>query len=196
MNKPILTLLAGLTLSSVAYAQRSNDFDEQYRVLSERNMFLRERRAPRRNEPNRDTRPTVDTTPAGVARAYVLRGVAIEDDELHAYLENTRNSEITRVAPGDALSGGRVVQIVIDAIAFEFEGKTAWVEIGQNMFGSRVAAGPTQGRGEGRQDNDRQGNAPAADGVPTLPSGGPLPPGGGTLEERMKARRAQQRGGK
>lgn len=188
MKNRLLTFLAGVTLSSAAFAQQSDrDFNRTYGVLGDRNMFLRERPAPQPPRPNANRRPQPDS-PEVISRAFVLRGVTIEDEELHAYLENARNGEVARVSPGDRLSGGRVVQIAIDAIAYEVDGRVTWIEVGQNLAGARSAAVPPAGATTLPSDG-----APGF-GAPMSPMPSTLPPGGGTLEERMKARRAQQRG--
>ena len=179
----IATAVIGTMAAPLFAQERSGNYNDAYGVLSDRNMFMRERHKPRVRDPRPST-PRPDTTsPQAVERSIVLRGVAIENDELHAYLENTRTSTPIRVAPGDSLASGHVVEIAIDAIAYEVDGRAIWVEIGQNLSGARMsaemiaAAMPT--------------TAPSTDGAPSTPS-----PSGSSLEERMKQRRLQQRGGK
>lgn len=182
MKHVFLTLLTIVGLAAPGFAQQNTgNYNDTYGVLSERNMFNRERHKPRPYTPRSNTRPDT-TSPQAIERSIVLRGVAIEDDELHAYLENTRTNTLIRVAPGDALASGHVPEIAIDAIAYQVEGRISWVEIGQNLSGARTAAEP-------------QTAGPAADSsaatAPSAPS-----PSGSSLEERMKLRRMQQKGGK
>ena len=206
MNRTRLTLVAtGIIAPLILAAEQKSpttkpDFNSTYGVVSERNMFLRERRAPRPANTNRNTTPREDTnSPQARERQMVLRGVTIEDNELHAYLENTRDNQIVRVAPGDKLVNGTVVEIAIDAIAYSVDTKTAWIEVGQNLAGVHTAAGP------GTDSNNRGGdrNGPPSQSAGGSSSGGtpaapptPLPAEGGSIEERMKARRAAERGGK
>ena len=181
MRSVRLGLIIAVGVASVCHAQQAkNGFDSTYGLLSERNMFSRERHKPRPANDRRNDRPPVDTTsPQAVERAFVLRGVAIEDEVLHAYLENTRTNAVVRVVPGDTLASGTVSGIAIDAIEYAADGRRAWIEVGQNLSGVRAA--PT--------------TAPSLS-SPTDSTSAPLPPGGGTLEERMKQRRLQQRGGR
>ncbi|MGN6507629.1 MAG: hypothetical protein ACTHM6_18890 [Tepidisphaeraceae bacterium] len=115
---------------------------DDFTVLSERNMFMRDRPRPRvyeRRTPS--SRPTERyDTPEAIERYTVLRGVVIEDNELHAYVENTHTGVVRKLATGDTIGGGRVADIAIDAVQFENDGRFAWVEIGQNLRGARVEA--------------------------------------------------------
>ena len=195
MSRVTFALLASGLIASIGVGADSKspttkpDFGTTYGVLSERNMFLKERKAPRPSGSDRpQARPPRDeNSPQARERQMVLRGVAIEDNELHAYIENTRNNQIVRVAPGDKLVNGNVVDIAIDAIAYSTEGKTAWIEIGQNLAGVHTAAAPGT-------DGDAPSSQPS--GGPSIGPAAPLPTEGGSLEERMKARRAKERGGK
>lgn len=199
MSRTVLTLLASGAVVSIAMAADTKspttkpDFRTTYGVLTERNMFLKERRAPRPPGSDRpQTRtPRDDDSPQARERQTVLRGVAIEDNELHAYLENTRNNQIIRVSPGDKLVNGNVVEIAIDAIAYSSDGKTAWIDIGQNLAGVHTAAAPGT--------DSASGSGGSSAGTSGAPSAGPsatLPADGGSLEERMRARRAKERGGR
>lgn len=197
MIRTTLVAMAALTASLALAAEQKSpttkpDFGATYGVLAERNMFLKERKAPRppgSSDRTRSTGPREDpNSPQARERQMVLRGVAIEENELHAYLENTRNNQIVRVAPGDKLANGTVADIAIDAIAYAADGKTAWVEIGQNLAGVHTAAGLATG-GDGSPTTQGGGGSTAA-------SSTPLPAEGGSLEERMRARRARERGGR
>jgi hypothetical protein len=181
-------------------------------------MFMRNRPRPRVRENRPISRPDT-TSPQAIERSIVLRGVAIEDNELHAYLENSRTGQRFRVAPGDTLASGRVFEIAIDAIAYEADGRTAWIEIGQNLSGGRAEASISsrsgrsvsggygnnwRGNNGGVNNGDSNGNAnPAAqppddvaatEGMPPEEPASPSP-SASSLEERMKQRRLQQRGG-
>ncbi|MDB5326314.1 MAG: hypothetical protein JWM57_1883 [Phycisphaerales bacterium] len=179
----IAAAIIGASATPLFAQEKTGNYNDTYGVLSSRNMFLRERHKPYVREP-RTSSPRPDTTsPQAIEKAIVLRGVAIENDELHAYLENTRTSKLIRVAPGDSIASGHIVEIAIDAIAYEVEGRAIWVEIGQNLSGARMSAEMIAA--------STPTTSPSADGAPTTPS-----PSGSSLEERMKLRRMQQRGGK
>lgn len=118
-----------------------DDFASHFGVLADRNIFVKSRTPPVR----RDDRPAPATAPARVPTAeesLVLRGVVIEDDAggsgiLRAYFEDQRTRTLVRVTAGDALAKGHVVDVSIDAIAFENQGSIVWVRIGDNLLGER-----------------------------------------------------------
>lgn len=176
--KSLIITVVTLGTSAASLAAQPASFSDTYGVLNSMNMFLRDRQPPRTREP-RPRSPSVNwNDPAVVERTVVLRGVTIEDDGAHAYAENTHTGQILRLSVGDAIANGKVGDIAIDAIAYEVNGKSAWVNVGQNLSGARMADGAPASQ-------------PAQTYTPTKP-GAPaaLPPGGGSLEERMKARRA------
>lgn len=179
----IAAAVIGAMAAPLLAQEKTGNYSDNYGVLKDRNMFLRERHKPYIREPRTSSpRPDI-TSPQAIERSTVLRGVTIENDELHAYLENTRTSTPIRVAPGDSLASGHVVEIAIDAIAYEVDGRTTWVEIGQNLSGARMSAEMIAA--------STPTTAPSTDVAPSTPS-----PSGSSLEERMKQRRLQQRGGK
>lgn len=180
MKALIFSVAAITAIASPLFAQsNSGSYQDQYGLLSERNMFNRDRPRPRVRDNSRPISRPDTTSPQAVERAIVLRGVAIEDNELHAYLENSRTGQRFRVAPGDTLASGRVAEIAIDAVAYEVDGRTAWIEIGQNLSGIRNAETP-----------------PVVSGSSAIPGTEPSTPSpsASSLEERMKQRRLQQRG--
>lgn len=166
----LTTALLFLPLCGLA-ADKPDDFS----VLSERNMFLKNRQPPPDPSHPRRVPTTEESRPIDPpAKSIVLRGVVIEDSELHAYVEDTRSGDITRLAPGDAVGDGHVASIAIDAISYEENGRTQWIDIGQNLFGSQVAATtqPTTG--------------PSGDSSATTV---PANPQLSALEQRMRDRR-------
>ena len=160
-------------------ADRADDFA----ILSQKNIFMRDRQPPPdpsrwASRPHETPRPYVPDPPA---KSFVLRGVVIEDNELHAYIENTRTGDVTRLVPGDAVADGHCVGIALDAIAYEQKGNVQWIDIGQNLLGSTVAAPPPT-------------TAPA--GSTTAPSTGPSSSGTtasdpalSSIEQRLRERR-------
>jgi hypothetical protein len=187
--------------ASLAIAQRSRDatpttapsaaredFASQFGVLADRNIFVKSRTPPVR----RDDRPAPSTSPARVPTAeesLVLRGVVIEDDAsgaagqagasvLRAYFEDQRTRTLTRVTAGDALAKGHVVDVSIDAIAFENQGNIVWVRIGDNLLGERS------------NNSGNAGNAGTSS-TTTSPSDGTGTPSAplSEVERRMRERR-------
>ncbi len=164
--------------------------DDPYAVLVERNMFLRDRPRPRATstQPSSSTQPA-DAMPDTPERRFVLRGVAIENDEWRAYFENIRTGEGLRVRPGDPIGSGHIAQIDIDAVAYAgTDGTMTWIDVGQNLNGIRdthsapSSAGPTTR------------SASSATGV-AGPTSAPTDPALLSIEERMRQRNQRQRGG-
>ena len=145
---PFRGVVAGvLFFASLASAQspttQPKSFDA-YNVIAQRNIFVRDRVRP--PEPGRSReRPTSRPADAPLTpqQAYVLRGIVLEEDDLRAYFEDKRTSEITRVATGALLADGRVAEILIDAVRFQnaAAGTMTWVEIGHDLTGTASASG-------------------------------------------------------
>jgi len=177
-----LSFVLPVVWAGLGSAQQSGSregYRDRYGVLSERNIFMRER--------GRRFRPEPSSRPSSSRRAedsYVLRGVVFEDGAYHAYVENLDRSAMLRLAVGEAVADGKIVQIELDSVEYEQAGRRTRVEIGRSLTGGQVAY-PT--------------SAPESSGSTTQPSAGPLLNPNDpnlTLEQRMKLRRQQQMGGK
>ncbi|MGC4034214.1 MAG: hypothetical protein QM754_21250 [Tepidisphaeraceae bacterium] len=195
MKHALLAAIAVMTLTGVSLAQNNNgstsrqSFDKEYSDVVQRNPFLRERHAPRPPGDNGGRRRPTSDTPTRNQSNFTLRGVAIEDDELHAYFEPRRGGEMRRLAPGDTFENGRIVGIAIDAVAYEFQGQTIWIEIGQDLSGAKSSAvASSSGSSDATPPSDGS-TQPAA-----KPTDNSLPAEGGSLAERMRARARAQRG--
>lgn len=150
-------------------------------VIVERNMFMRDR--VRRNVNGMTTRPstTQSTDPALLVpeKKFILRGVVYEDDTFHAYFENTQSSEMVQASVGTRLARGTVIGLTLDAVVFENDGIVLTVDIGDDLTGARVGPAVASSTSAGGSSASSQ---PA----------GVVP---GSIEERMRARRARQTGG-
>jgi len=109
---------------------------DRYRVLSERNIFLRNRSAPRR-ERSGGSPPSA----APSAREYhVLTGVLQLAEDGIAFFEDTRTRETVRVAPGDKLGGGTVTLITLTGLTYERDGAARTIVVGEDLAGVAVTA--------------------------------------------------------
>jgi hypothetical protein len=158
-------------------------FNEQYGIITERNIFMRDRRVRERNDFRGPSRP-----PLTPEQTFVLTGVVIEDDEYHAYLEDISRRTIQKMTVGSELARGKIVDMDIDAIAYESNGKVTWVLVGSNLTGSSVGS-----------VSDERVNAAlwsGGGGVTSAPApGAPLPDANNpnlTTEEKMRLRRAME----
>lgn len=184
-------LLAVLLLPLVATAQRPPDsqpsrresFSERYGVISERNIFLRDRsrRSFGRGDPS--SRPP-SPPPRQAEQMYVLTGVVLEEGEFRAYFENVENNSVLKLRVGDSIARGVVSQIEIDAIEYEQAGQLTWIDVGRNLVGAQVSPTSISGSSSGEPSS----------GSTTQPSS-PLPNPNDpnlSIEEKMKLRRMQE----
>jgi hypothetical protein len=182
---------------------KPQSYRERYAVLSERNIFLKDRRV--RSGPS-TSRSGSDRPPAPPPEAtYVLTGVVLEEGQYRAYVEDS-NGKINRLAVGDAIARGHVAEIDISAMAYESNGQVALVNVGYDLRGKPWEAptaesvmsrfGPGSDRGGGGFRGDRGGgNGGAATATPaTAVAPPPLDPNtaGLSIEERMRLRRMQE----
>ena len=120
---------------------------DHYKVLSEHNIFTKNRRPTTR--PGRDTR--ADRPPPKPEVAFVLTGCTIENDNKYvAYVENAQTGVTLKVSPGESIATGKVTAIGFDFLEYETGGPKTLVEIGHNFTGSvaslaEVIAAPTTG---------------------------------------------------
>jgi hypothetical protein len=103
-----------------------------------------------------------------------------DDDKYAAFVENAQTGVTMKVAPGDAIATGKVVNIGFDYLEYETAGQLTRIEIGHNFTGSVAslaaimsAAPPTTG-----------------------PSTGPVDLSNLSIEEKMRRRRLAETGGK
>jgi len=148
---------------------------DHYKVLSEHNIFAKNRRPTTR--PSRDGRD--DRPPSKPEVAFVLTGCVIEDDNKYvAFVENAQTGVTLKVSPGESIATGKVTGVGFDYLEYESNGQKTHVEIGHNFTGSvaslaEVMAAPTTG-----------------------PTTGPVDLSNLSIEERLRRRRLQETGGK
>ena len=163
---------------------REND-RERYGVLTENNMFLKDRRSGRRDAST--SRPTSPPTEMDRIRALpeaslVLTGVVFEDGDYRAFIEDNKANRVLRLSVGDPIARGKLTMIDIDTVAYEHDGKTTVVNVGTTLAGVPFSA-----------LNATPGATLAPGASAAAPS--PLPDPNNpnlTLEERMKLRRAAE----
>jgi hypothetical protein len=177
------------------------DFTDEYAIIVDRNIFLRERRSPQRQI----SRPSAPAIPE---QSFVLTGIVYEDAEYHAYVEDLNRGTTIKLRVGDAVARGQVIGIEIDAIAYMFADGQTWVNIGCNLTGApvgsvsaaRISTVASAGAGlepattpsiEGAGGVSGAGGAGGVSGA-GVTSG--VDASGLSAEERMKLRRMQELG--
>jgi hypothetical protein len=132
-------------------------FDD-YRIVFERNIFLKDRSAPSSGRHYVPIRTTQPSQPA--VHGLVLTGVAIRQEIRLAFFEDDQTGELTKAVVGDVLQGGKVASISLDGVEFSQGGKTRKVAIGESLLGggsvdmssvqpSGATAGPADSSGSG-----------------------------------------------
>lgn len=187
--RAIVGFLLICLLTSHLFGQTSNgqkSYRDQYGVLSERNMFVKDRVRGRGDDASTQPTSRPSETPLTPEETYVLRGVIFENDVFTAYFENLASSRIEVASVGSELAQIRIVDIALDAVELDKSGQTQWISIGHDLRGSpgRTRGGATAGA----TGNSIGGAAP---GTETTSDPGTL-----SIEERMRQRRAAERGGR
>ncbi|MFI5461752.1 MAG: hypothetical protein ACHRXM_40725, partial [Isosphaerales bacterium] len=187
------------------------DYRERYGVLTDRNMFLRDRRGPRsRWGDGPSSRPSYDARP--IDETLILTGIVFEEGEWRAYFEDTRASSALRLRVGESVGRGVISQIQMDAILYLNGDQQIWIDVGRTLTGAIPPAPPVrfvEGPSRTAPSSTTQPGTAATDTQPgtaatettstttaaTPATATPLPNPDDpnlTLEERMKLRRAQQ----
>ena len=168
--------------TTAAPTTRQSDRDH-YAVLTEQNIFVKDRRSLRRSDrpAGQQREPTALEIAQRTPEAkYVLTGVVFEDGDYRAFIEDTSASKVLRLSVGEAIARGKITEIDIDTIAYESSGKTTIINVGTTLTGipySAFTATP--------------GATPAPGAAPSTPLPDPNNPNL-TIEERMKLRRAAE----
>lgn len=142
---------------------------DTYKVLSERNIFLRDR-----SRPDRRTAPPAPVYPP--EHFILLRGIVRQGDQYIAFLEDTRNRTTSKARVNDPVAQGRIAHLALDYLEYEKNNKTVKVEMGKTLEGPAMA-GPSV-----------ESSSPAI-AAPVESSG---TSGQGSALERMRQRRQQE----
>jgi hypothetical protein len=166
-------------VSDEAAADKSS-FD-RYRVLSEHNIFKKDR--VQRAGPT--TRDTSREGPRRPETAFVLRGCVIEGEErFTASVENVQSGVTTKVTVGENIATGKVVEIGFDYLEYETGGQKTRIEVGQNFTGAVASVSSTY---TGTSSGAVPTTGPAA-------TTGPVDEANLSVEERLRRRRARELG--
>jgi hypothetical protein len=193
--------LAALVLAAVSPLTTGtgpDDSPDRYRVLVERNIFLRDRRRARPGRSSLSPRPIARDSD----RDIVLTGIGRRNGESVAFFENIATGITTRTGVDEAVGKGRIRSITLDVVQYERDGSVGPIEVGHALRGGRfiretaVATSPATTR---PSETGQSTSAPA--GAPSEPTAetGPAPAGGGAessdiadILRRMRQRREQE----
>ncbi len=108
--------------------------DEQwkkYEIITQRNMFSRLRVPVPRGGPVVEP-PKIVPNPESY---LLLKGVAQENNQFIAFVEDKRTGSVLRLREGDPIARGRVKSLNLDGLEYEFQGKTTPVRMGSDLEG-------------------------------------------------------------
>jgi len=135
----LLAILAGvvaLVLAAFSPVPAATDREgEDYDLLVEKNIFLRDRRRRVVRRPM-TTRPVVRRVVYDTDRSFVLTGIARRDGEYVAFFENVRTEATTRIATSQPVGKGEVGAITLDGVEYRRDGSTATIKMGQSLAGT------------------------------------------------------------
>ncbi len=112
--------------------------DEQwkkYEIITQRNMFSRQR-VPVRQQEQMVERPRVMPNPESY---LLLKGVAQENNQFIAFVEDKRTGSVLRLRQGDPVARGMVKSLSLDGLEYEFQGKAVAVRMGSDLEGGTGA---------------------------------------------------------
>jgi len=149
---------------------------DRYQVLSEHNIFVKNR-VQRSRGPT--TRETSREGPRRPETAFVLRGCVIEDEQKYAaFVENIATGVTRKVTVGEEIATGKVVAIGFDYLEYESSGQRTPIKVGDNFTGTAATTSsivtliPTTG-----------------------PTSGPVDESNLSMLEKLKLKRAREEAG-
>lgn len=107
---------------------------EKYRLLSERNIFLRYRRRPQKKVVA--PAPRKPAPPPDPDRYIKLTGTAVRGGDRVAFLEDSRSDRTLQVRVGEAVGKGKITAVTLDGIQYQRDGRAGEIEIGRTLSGS------------------------------------------------------------
>jgi len=166
------TISLGFAMTALGQTSPTTSSWDKYKVLSERNLFLKDR--SRRND-----RAKAPVYPP--EHFLVLTGVVRQGDEYVAFLEDTRSGATSRVKANGQAAQGRIARLGLDYVEYEKDGKAVRIEVGRSFEGGAAVAG-AQAAGE-----------VATPGGAAVAGAQAAPQSGGSSDEKAALDRLKQR---
>jgi hypothetical protein len=186
---------------------------EDFRILTDRNIFDRYRRPPvartaSRQGPNTPSIPPQPPKPVDTDQYIVLLGIGLEGPQYTAFFEDSKADKMLQVLTGDVVGKGRLRAVNLDSVQYDRGGKFRTVKVGYTLTGTQAASMgfvmPAPSASAAASGTSRSGSstptpmAPATTQPTTAPSTGatsaPAPNGLQDILERMRQRREQELG--
>lgn len=112
---------------AAAAASPTEKFD-QYSILADKNIFVRNRPATRTPGERRSVTRRAEET-------MVLTGIALQEGRHVAFLEDSAARQTKRLVPGDQVAGGSIAAVNFDSVEFDANGKRIHIPVGRNLLG-------------------------------------------------------------
>jgi hypothetical protein len=109
---------------------------DKYRVLTSRNIFVRDRSRPQAPQPRFDSRPVIERREEP---SLVVTGIGQSGPVWVAFLEDPRTGKTIQVAAGETVDNKRVVDVALDGIEYESRGARKRIAIGQDLGGAAAS---------------------------------------------------------
>jgi hypothetical protein len=140
-NKALALLLAA-SVAGAATVRRSSapppmppgTTGSSYNVLLTRSIFSKDHNRPAVVKTAPTTRPEVSSASLADAN-FLLNGVAIEDDVVTAFFEQTADHTVVRARTGETIARGVIGAVTLDGVDYVVDGKPTHVGIGQSLDG-------------------------------------------------------------
>lgn len=191
----VIAAVAAAVASSAHAATGPEDSWEKYRLLADRNIFVRDRRVPRPVYHG----PSEPAPTPHAGRHMVLTGTARQRDEFIAFFEDSRTGRTLWAQIGDSLLDGRIEAITLNGVEYESDGTTTTVKIGYSLSGEPAPPPPALTREVSTppsqpEPDETQATAPAPGPEEGKPEASSPTPASALTEilERMRQRREQE----
>ena len=112
----------------------------RYNVILQRNIFSRQRTAFRPRDRNSESQVVAVPNPE---THFVLRGIAQEDNQVIAFIEDTQGGGVLRLRQGDRVARGAIKTLSLDALEYQLEDKTISIRLGCDLEGTRAPVAVT-----------------------------------------------------
>jgi hypothetical protein len=164
---------------------RVDEYAERYGILTDKNIFVRNRPPTRKGGP-----PTAER-PRRPEESFVLTGLTLQEGRNVAFIENTATRTTERVVQGASIAGGKIIDVRFDSLEFETGGSRFRVGIGRNLLGD-VSRGSNGGGSAAANSSSPSTTAPAGGTASGSNAAAPsVDDANLSVEERMKRDRAK-----
>jgi hypothetical protein len=154
----------------------------QFDIILDRNMFSRQRIDPRKDATGE--KPKIMPNPEAY---FLLRGVAQENNQFIAFVEDKQSGSVLRLHQGDHVARGTIKSLNLDTLEYQLQDKTTTVSMGLDLEGGRGAVTASD------VASFSQTLAPATQGPSSAPS--PAPSGNeAEILKKLIEQRKQQLG--